>query len=94
MANVQFDENQQFGDSDGFQSGRILGAQRTSNMVRLLGKIGIRDEKTAMWILVFVTIGCFATAAAIIFSMNFSSSAPVNSWNIPLEIAEPFPPTR
>ena len=57
MANVQFEEDQQFGSSSGsFQSRQILGVPQTPWMVRLLGKLGVRDEKIAGYILIGIAV--------------------------------------
>ena len=72
MANVQFEEDQQFGgSSSGFQSRQILGVPQTPWMVRLLGKLGVRDEKIAGYILITIAIVAF-TASIFIFMNVFS----------------------
>jgi len=63
MTNVQFEEDQQFGGSGGsFQSRKILGVPQTPGMIRLLGKLGIRDEKIAGYILIAIAIVAFVVS--------------------------------
>ena len=71
MADVQFEENGQFGSGGSFQSRRILGVPATPGMVRLLGKFGIRDEKVAGYILITVAIVAF-TVSIFIFMNVFN----------------------
>lgn len=71
MVNVQFEEDGQFSSGGGFQSRRILGIPATPGMVRLLGKLGIRNEKIAGYILMAIAIIAF-TASIFIFAKVFT----------------------
>lgn len=68
MTNVQFEEDNQFNSASGFQTRQSFGVPTTPGMVRLLGKLGVHDEKAAGYILVAIAIVAFA--ASIFILMN------------------------
>ena len=75
MVNGQFEEAQPLGSSSGsFQSRQILGVPATPGMVRLLGKLGVRDEKIAGYILITIAIVAFIVSI-FIFAKVFTGGA-------------------
>ncbi|TSC67206.1 MAG: hypothetical protein CEO19_312 [Parcubacteria group bacterium Gr01-1014_73] len=90
MTDVQFEEDNQFGSGGSFQSRRILGIPTTPGLVRLLGKLGIRNEKVAGYILVAIALVAF-TASIFIFA-GVSTGGSSSSQNIipPGEFTRPL----
>lgn len=80
MADVQFEEDNQFSTGGGLQSRRNLGVPTTPGMVRLLAKIGVRDEKFAGYVLIVFAAVTFAVSF-FIFARTFRSDPADSSAN-------------
>ena len=73
MADVQFEEDSQF-NSGGLRPPLTSNAPTTPGMVRLLGRLGIQNEKIAGYILVAIVI--IASAVAVfIFAKTLNQGA-------------------
>lgn len=83
MVDVQFEEDAQFNSGGGFRSRQILGVPATPGMVVLLGKLGVRDEKVAGYILVAIAIIAFIVSIFIFASVFGRSSAPDSVPDVP-----------
>lgn len=78
MVDVQFEEDTQFNSGGGFHSRQILGVPATPGMVLLLGKLGVRDEKVAGYLLVAIAVVAFAVSI-FIFASVFGGGPALNS---------------